>query len=218
MNAGRELLFSIKRACERSHLRALLGTGVTGGCVCMMALMVLLGPSVFAEGGFNCLTNGDFEVESAENTVLPAAWFPFTSKSITVELSPAMVKSGARGLKMTVQGVKNASQGLAQIIPVEGGATYVFSVSVRNSKESPLSKGAFGTLYIEWKNSSGKEISRERSREWDMSLSRMRWESFSVTGKAPRDATQAAFSITFYDGQRGGVGMCFVDEARVEVK
>ena len=140
MNAGRELLFSIKRACERSHLRGLLGTSVTGGCVCVMALMVLFGSSVFAEDGFNCLTNGDFEVESVENSVMPAGWFPFTSKIITMELSPAMVKSGGRGLKVAVQGMKDASQGLAQIIPVEGGATYIFSVWARNSKESPLSK------------------------------------------------------------------------------
>ncbi len=82
MNAGCEWLFSIKRLCERSQLRARLGTRGVGGWVCVRALMALPGQAVFAEGGFNGLTNEDFKVESAESTVLPAGWFPFASKIV----------------------------------------------------------------------------------------------------------------------------------------
>jgi hypothetical protein len=71
---------------------------------------------------------------------------------------------------------------------------------------------------IEWKNSDGKEISRATSTEWDMSLSRTRWEPINVAEKAPRGAKTAAMTITLFDGDKGGAGSCFVDDARVEMK
>jgi hypothetical protein len=39
-----------------------------------------------------------------------------------------------------------------------------------------------------------------------------------VSEKAPRGAKTAAMVISFYDGEKGGEGSCFVDEARVEMK
>jgi hypothetical protein len=164
------------------------------------------------------VTNGGFEVASTEDPTVPAGWFPFFSKNKGIELSQTAPKSGNNCMKMSVQDVANGSQGIAQIIPVDDGATYSFTVHVINNNENPLAKGAYGMLGIEWKNSDGKEISRTTSTEWDMSLSRTRWESINVTEKAPRDAKTAAFAISFFDGDKGGSGSCFVDDARVEMK
>ena len=108
--------------------------------------------------------------------------------------------------------------GIAQIIPVDAGATYSFSAYVKNNSDDPLTTEAHGMIGIEWKKSDGVEISRTTSPEWDMTLSRMRWEPYNVTEKAPRGAKTAAFTIPLYDGEKGGSGSCVVDDARVEMK
>jgi hypothetical protein len=190
----------------------------------MKALLVGFGVVALTVSGalasedFNCVTNGSFEVESVENPVIPAGWFPFSSKNIAIELSQTAPKSGNNCLKMSVQQVPGASLGIAQIIPVDDGVTYSFTVQVRNNNQDPLGNGAVGMIGIEWKNSDGKEISRTTSTEWDMSLSRTRWEPINVSEKAPRGAKTAAMTISLFDGDKGGSGSCFVDEARVEMK
>ena len=184
----------------------------------LLVLTAILASPALALDDSSYLTNGGFEVASAEDPVIPAGWIFFSSKSKTIELSQETVMAGSNCLKMSVQGVKNAGLGIAQIIPVESGTTYSFHAFVKNCKENPLGKGARGVLSIEWKNAQGKEIARKSSPEWSMSLSRLRWESFGVTEKAPRGATTAAMAITLSDGDKGGVGVCFVDEARVEIK
>ena len=185
---------------------------------CFMALIVL-GPSTsLAAGDHNYVTNGDFEAEAVEDPVVPAGWFPFFSKNKTIELSETAPKSGKNCVKLSVQEVPGAHLGIAQIIPVDDGTTYSFSVCVINNSSDPLARGANGMIGIEWKSSDGKEISRTTSPEWDMSLSRTRWEPYSVSEKAPRGAKTAAMVISFYDGEKGGSGSCFVDDARVEIK
>lgn len=188
------------------------------GCWLILVLVLLASQAWAADADFNYVTNGDFEVESAECPGVPVGWFPFFSKEKGIELSQTAPKSGTNCMKMSVQGVPGASLGVAQIIPVDEGATYSFTVYVMNSHENPLEKGAHGVIGIEWKGSDGKEISRTTSPEWDMSLSRIRWELRSVAEKAPRGAKTAAMVISFYDGEKGGAGSCFADEARVEVK
>jgi hypothetical protein len=186
--------------------------------LCLVGLMVLGVSRACAADAFNYLTNGSFEVESPDAVVLPAGWFPFSSKNVTVELCQGTPKSGSNCLKMSVQGVKGASVGIAQIIPVDDGTTYSFTVYAMNNSSNPLAKGAYGILGIEWKNVDGKEINRTMSTEWDMSLSRTRWESINVAEKAPRGAKTAAMTISVYDGEKGGSGSCFIDDARVEMK
>ena len=172
----------------------------------------------WAGNDFNYVTNGEFEAASAEDATIPEGWFPFFSKEKTVGLSQTMTKSGTHSLKISVQKTPEASVGVAQIIPVDAGSTYSFSVYVRNDEGDPLTKDVHGMIGIEWKNSDGKEISRTTSPEWDVSLSRLRWELRQVSEKAPKGAKTAAMVISFYDGEKGGSGSCFVDEARVEVK
>ena len=181
-------------------------------------VMVLWTSQAWAGDDFNYVTNGGFEVASVEDAATPEGWFPFFSKDKRIELSQTAPKSGTNCLKMSVQNVPGASMGVAQIIPVDEGTTYSFTVYVMNDSANPLAREAHGMIGIEWKNSDGKEISRTTSPEWDMSLSRMRWELRRVSEKAPRGAKTAAMTISFYDGQKGGSGACFVDEARVEIK
>jgi hypothetical protein len=189
----------------------LVGLGV-------VVLMALWTSQSWAADDFNYLTNGGFEVESPDAVTLPAGWFPFSSKNILIELSQTAPKSGKNCVKMSAQQVPNASMGIAQIIPVDAGVTYSFTVQLKNNSQNPLGNGASGMIGIEWKSSDGKEISRTTSTEWDMSLSRTRWESINVAEKAPRGARTAAFTISLFDGDKGGAGSCFVDDARVEMK
>ena len=184
----------------------------------LVVLMVSWVSQSWADDDASYVTNGSFEVLSAEDPTIPAGWFPFFSKNQTMELNQTGPKSGQNCLKMSVQEVPNASMGIAQIIPVDDGVTYSFTVYVKNNNQSPLGNGAVGMIGIEWKNSDGKEISRTSSTEWDMSLSRTRWEPINVSEKAPRGAKTAAFVISLFDGDKGGSGSCFVDDARVEMK
>ena len=184
-----------------------------------LAVLMVFGTSrSWAAADSSYTTNGDFEVGSTEDPTIPAGWFPFFSKNKTMELSQAAPESGNNCLKMSVQQVPGASMGIAQIIPVDDGTTYSFSAYVKSDSEKPLAGGAHGIIGIEWKKADGKEISRTSSPEWDMSLSRTRWEVMNVTEKAPRGAKTAAFAISFFDGEKGGSGSCFVDDARVEMK
>lgn len=183
-------------------------------------LAVLMGAclSSWAVEDSGYITNGGFEVASTEEPTIPAGWFQFFSKNKAIEISQATAKSGNNAMKFSVQGVSNGSEGIAQIIEVNDGRTYSFTVHVINDNGDPLAKGAYGMIGIEWKNSEGKEISRTMSTEWDMSLSRTRWEPINVSDKAPRGAKSAAFTISFFDGDKGGTGSCFVDDARVEMR
>lgn len=184
-----------------------------------LALAVVLWSSqTWAVEDFVGVTNGGFEVVSEEDSLLPAGWFSFFSNKKTMEISQTEPKSGSNCLKMSTQGVKGSSMGIAQSISVDAGKTYTFTVYIRNNGDDPLAGEAHGMIGIEWKNSHDKEISRITSPEWDMSLSRMRWDTCSVSEKAPRGAKTAVMAIFLYDGEKGGSGSCFVDDAQVEVK
>jgi hypothetical protein len=108
--------------------------------------------------------------------------------------------------------------GLIQVVPVDAGYRYAFSVYVTNGRTMPLAKSAYGMIGIEWRDGNNKEISRVASTKWDATLSRARWETYRVAAKAPGNAVTAAFVIYLYDGGTGGAGCCYVDDAKVEAR
>ena len=218
MNDGFKLQLAIEHKCERSQVvrRGLIKAKYIGfGLVLAMGLCT---PQIWAGEDCGYVTNGNFEVASADDATIPAGWFLFFSKNKTMALSQVAPRAGSNCLKMSAQDVKGANMGIGQTISVDDGKTYTFTVYVMSNPETPLTRGVYGMIGIEWKDSTGKEIYRTASPEWDPSLSRMRWELRRVSDKAPRGAKTATMTISLYDGDNGGLGSCFVDDAEVEMK
>ncbi len=166
----------------------------------------------------NLLANPGFEVEDNNTAGVPDGWIYFYSHTKASEVTPAAASTGTNGLKLAVQQVPGAHQGVAQKVPVTPGAVCVFTVQIRNNAEDPLGKSTYGLLGIEWRDKDNHEISRVLGKKWGSTLSKSKWEQYEVSGKAPRDAATATGVIYLYDGERGAAGSFFADDARLEIK
>jgi hypothetical protein len=161
----------------------------------------------------NLIANGGFEQSVAEEGSVPAEWVPFTSKNVIIGTTSAVKRNGAQSLKISAQKIPNAFQGVNCIIPVTAGSRYTFSAYFMNDKGNPLKDTASGMLVIEWKSADNKEMSRTLSKLWDSSLSKMRWEQFSISNaEPPKGAVSATFGIHFCEGKEGANGSVFVDD------
>jgi hypothetical protein len=161
----------------------------------------------------NLITNGGFEELVAEGSNMPAAWTPFTSKDVIITTTTDVKRNGAQSLKMTAQKIPNAFQGVNFNIPVTAGSRYTFSAYFMNDKSNPLKDTANGMLVIEWKSADNKEMSRTLSKLWDPSLSKMRWEQFSISNaEPPKGAVSATFGIHLCEGKAGANGSVFIDD------
>lgn len=161
----------------------------------------------------NLIENGGFEQSISEESDLPAVWVPFSSKSTLLGITTAAAYSGEKSLKLSAQEVPNSFQGVNFIMPVTAGSRYTFSGYVINDKKNPLKGNASGMLVIEWKDPNGKEIARTLSKLWNSSLSRLRWERFSIDNmEPPKSAVSAVFGIHYCEGKDGAKGSFFIDE------
>jgi hypothetical protein len=165
----------------------------------------------------NLAKNPGFEAADA-TAVLPEDWVYFSSKGMNCTLAADTKRSGDRCVKFRAQGTRYAHAGLAQTVPVEPGRKYTFTAFVRNNEKELLGRSAWGMLGIEWKDAGQKELGRIESAHWTRTLSRMRWEVFEVSGKAPAGAVSAAFVMHLDDGDPAGEGSFFVDDVLITVK
>jgi len=161
----------------------------------------------------NLIPNAGFEQAIAGEGSVPAEWVPFTSKNVILGTTSAVKRNGAQSLKMSAQKIPNTFQGVNYTAPVNAGSKYTFSTYVMNDKNDPLKGTANGMLVIEWKSADNKEMSRILSKLWDPSLSRMRWEPFSINNaEPPKGAVSATFGIHFSDGKDVSSGSVFIDD------
>jgi hypothetical protein len=158
-----------------------------------------------------------FEEMGAGDRAL-AHWDFFSSKIENIAVVTDTARSGERAIRLQVQGVKNAGLGVGQALPVTPKATYTFRAWVMNDKQDKLAGSAAGNLGIEWYDQVGDEIARVASKEWGPTLSKMRWQEFSVEAKAPPYATKVKFAIYLRDGDKMAKGACFVDDAEILVE
>ena len=162
----------------------------------------------------NLIPNAGFEQSISDEDAHPAEWICFTSKDQVLGITDSEKHSGSRSLKITAQETPNAYQGINYTFPIHTDTKYTFSVYVMNDKSNPLKSTAHGMLVIEWKAADNKEISRTLSKSWDQSLSKMRWEQFSLNNvKPPKGAVSATAGIHLCDGESGGKGSVFLDDA-----
>ncbi len=97
------------------------------------------------------------------------------------------------------------------------GKKYTFSMYALNNRDDSLGGSAHLQLSIEWIDGSGKEIARTYSQPGTASLSKMRWETIAIRKiQAPKGAVQAKFGIHLSDGEKGGKGSVFLDDALIE--
>ena len=167
----------------------------------------------------NLIPNDGFEQPVGEEGSVPAEWVPFTSKNLVMGTTSAVKRNGAQSLKITAQNIPNGFQGVNYTIPVTSGSRYTFSTYVMNDKSDPLKGTAHGMLVIEWKSADNKEMSRTLSKSWDTSLSRMRWELFSINNmEPPKGTVSATFGIHFCEGKEGANGSIFIDDVMLVEK
>lgn len=187
-------------------------------CLCAVAcLLPLIVVQAEDEDAGNLVVNPSFEdpMDAAENA-LPLSWEVFTSKETKLGIIRTAKRSGDQCLRISAQGMAKAYQGVSIKREVTPGEEYTFSVFVMNDRSNPLGGTGHGQLCIEWHDATGKEISRQYSTLWNSSLSKMRWEGFSLRDQvAPKFAATAIFGIHLSDGDKGGEGSFLVDDVSI---
>lgn len=169
------------------------------------------------------LRNGGFEEPvlsaGAPQRACPDKWFCFSStRDSEAGVTDRRRRTGAQAFYFRAQKEADAYHGLAQKIRVDPGDELEFSVYVINDPVEPLADEAGGTVSIEWQDETGKEIGRQWGESWGVSLSRMRWERFAVTAKAPERAACAVAVLTFFSRKSEGRGICYLDDAELVVR
>jgi hypothetical protein len=145
-------------------------------------------------------------------------WDHYSSKLTSLALVDGKARNGAKCLRMWCQGTKNAHCGVSQLFDVVPKGKYEFRVRVLNDKDDRLSGDVVGNIGVEWYDAEGNEISRVSSKEWDPKLSKMSWQEFEVETKAPQYAAKVKFVIYLREGEKGGKGGIFLDDAEIIVK
>ncbi len=196
------------------------------GFLSTILVLVLCAGSAAAneENEKELLYNPGFEeplIEPGFSLNKPEGWLVFTSSpgKDRFRLTTEVFHSGDQALHVASQNERNSFQGLAQAIPVQEDTVYAFSVYVHNDPDEPLSGTVRAQMSIEWKNGHGEEIRRQWGPEWNRRLPRHRWEHFSMTARAPRDAVTGVFGITQFNEQRTMDGGAFyMDTVSVKQK
>lgn len=185
----------------------------------LFVCMALVGPAKAEEKASNpnLAPNPGFEQPTSPEGASPEGWNAFSSKVNGIGVSKTAKRGGEQCMKMAAQKVPEAYQGLVLDMPVSPGDVYTFSAYVTNNKDDQLGGTAQGSLVIEWINASNKEVARSTSTSWDRNVSRMRWESVSISkAKVPEGAATARFGIHLNDGKSGGKGSVFIDDVVIE--
>lgn len=185
----------------------------------LIVCTVFAGPARAEENATrsNLALNPGFEQPTSPEGATPEKWNAFTSKINGIGISKAAKRSGEQGVKMAAQTLPGAYQGLVLDMPVTPGDVCTFSVYVMSNKDDPLGGTTQGSLVIEWINANGKEVARITSTPWDRNISRMRWQTISISkAKVPDGAALARFGIHLNDGMSGGKGSVFLDDVAIE--
>jgi len=163
--------------------------------------------------------NGGFERPQGVTGELPVDWAPFSSKDINIGISTNIQRSGTQALEISAQGRQGSHLGVFQNLRVEPKKRYTFQAHVINSRSAPLNGNVYGMIGIEFRDSSGHEISRQISPQWNRYLSKMKWERFEVEARAPKNAAVAHFVIYLIDGDDGpSKGSVLVDDVIITRK
>lgn len=161
------------------------------------------------------LFTSGFETPTGDPGQMPESWELFTSKLPSIGTEPSQRRSGLQCAKFEAQKINGAHAGLFVKFPVDPRKKYTFGAHVMNSPLTPLARGSYGQLGIEWRDAAGKEINRALSDMWDTKSSRNRWEYFQIKTDPPPRATDGHFVIYIYDGEKGD-GSFLVDDVVIE--
>ena len=191
--------------------------------VTVMALVACMGVAAIAvaadNGASNLAQNSSFETPAAgAPDALPDLWDIFSSHQPKIALARDIARDGEQAIKLSAQGQRNGNVGVFQVITIEPGQSYNFQADVMNDATETLKGSCYGELSIEWQDAEGTEVARVRSKSWGPMLSKTQWETKSVDGKAPENATQARVVVTLFDGPNASKGAMWVDDVKVSAK
>ncbi len=189
------------------------------GAICGMLMISATDVLAQETGSRNLAENPGFEapINAPEGSPPGSPWETFTSKINRMQVSREAVRTGEQSIKFSAQKIVKGYQGMTQHLPVTAGTKYSFFIYAMSDKNDPMGGSAHLQLVIEWLNADGKEIGRDYSAMITSSLSRMRWELMALRKKAaPSGVASARFGIHLSEGEKGGKGSVFVDDAFVE--
>ena len=162
------------------------------------------------------LVNASFEspeVTTPDNYFPPESWICFASKpGDKVGCTARTKRTGSQSLVFKAPSAANGFEGASQEFAVTPSYHYGFTAYVIGDESDQLSAGSFGQVHIEWRDATGKEITRVYGPTWDINLSSKRWERFFVEGDAPAGAAGGLVVVMFYSKNNPGRGTFYVDD------
>jgi hypothetical protein len=182
------------------------------------AMVVLAGSVALAAESGGILQNSSFEAPPATQASSPPSaekWLTFAKDADPANLTlvTSFASTGKQSVRIASNKVANSFHGTGQAVAVKSGATYRFSVQVRNDPMAKLQGSVRGQISIEWQDSGGKEVDRTWGPDFGPGLSADKWTQYQMTGKAPSNAARANFVLTMHEGEQPGGGALLVDDA-----
>jgi hypothetical protein len=154
--------------------------------------------------------------QGAEPLATPESWFHFSSTpERKAGISNDRKLSGSQSLCFKAQAQQDSFQGVAQKFSAVSGKPYSFTVHVMSDPADPLVGNAYGQLSFEWRDATGKEITRTYGPTWKFELSSTKWEKVTVDADAPSGTTEGTVVITFFAKDCQGLGTFYVDDAEL---
>jgi hypothetical protein len=173
-----------------------------------------------AQAPQDTLQNSGFESpdisKGGEPMATPDNWFHFSSTpERKAGVSDARKRSGSQSLCFKAQEPQDSFQGLAQKFSAKSGKPYSFTIYVMSDPADPLVGAAFGQVSFEWRDATGKEITRTYGPTWNFELPSTKWEKITVDADAPDGAAEGSAVITFFAKDCKGMGTFYVDDTEL---
>lgn len=162
------------------------------------------------------LKNGGFENEDGSKPGQPADWGVFTETGVpgVSAIHREQAHEGSSSFKLAFEGKADRFLGLSQNVPISAGQKLKLICYVRNSS---LQNASQATLGLEWKDSTGQEISRDIGEQMGIkNTSTKDWTRFELIATAPAKTASVTAAVSL---QTNGStdGALLVDDVRLEV-
>ena len=164
----------------------------------------------------NLLKNSSFEDEDSGKPGQAVEWAVFTQTGQPglSALSRDAAKDGKNSFKLAFEGKTEQFVGLSQNVPVNAGQKLKFSIYVRNVS---LQGDSYAQLGLEWKDASGKEVSRDLGEGMNPKNTRIDdWTRFEVTAAAPAGTSSVTCTVTIHTGKATD-GAVLLDNVGAEI-
>jgi hypothetical protein len=163
------------------------------------AIVLLILSFTLPAGAQNLLKNAGFESEDASRPGQAYDWWTFTPSGMSgpsaIQKGPA-AKEGVNTFKLAFEDENDPYVGVSQNLPIEGGQNVKLVCFVQ---DAGLAVKSYAQLALEWKDSSGEEISRDLGEGINNANTTIDgWTQFEIVTTSPPKTKSVTVTATIH--------------------